>query len=209
MVFTSLGHLINKEMLENCHVQMDGTKAVGIDGVTKEEYGRNLEENLEALIESLKKKSYKPKPARLEMCIRDSYQPAQAASGKYTGTYTKTWSVSSNMTVTIKPSYSVIVNKVTSTKVRLQLEKLGVNGSPIYATAPITAKRKGNTVSFKWKDTWGNSGTGTLKLYKGYVKLKVKQTYTARWNRSTLDTSGKYMKIYRQSGNTKMDNIDL
>ena len=31
MVFTSLGHLINKEMLENCHVQMDGTKAVGID----------------------------------------------------------------------------------------------------------------------------------------------------------------------------------
>ena len=137
------------------------------------------------------------------------YQPAQAASGKYTGTYTKTWSVSSNMTVTIKPSYAVIVNKVTSTKVRLQLEKLGVNGSPIYATAPITAKRKGNTVSFKWKDTWGNSGTGTLKLYKGYVKLKVKQTYTARWNRSTLDTSGKYMKIYRKSGNTKMDNIDL
>ena len=137
------------------------------------------------------------------------YQPTQAASGKYTGTYTKTWSVSSNMSVTIKPSYSVIVNKVTSTKVRLQLEKLGVNGSPIYATAPITAKRKGNTVSFKWKDTWGNSGTGTLKLYKGYVKLKVKQTHTARWNRSTLDTGGKYMKIYRKSGNTKMDNIEL
>ena len=102
-----------------------------------------------------------------------------------------------------------LYSNITSTKVRLQLEKLGVNGSPIYATAPITAKRKGNTVSFKWKDTWGNSGTGTLKLYKGYVKLKVKQTYTARWNRSTLDTSGKYMKIYRQSGNTKMDNIDL
>ena len=51
----------------------------------------------------------------------------EAASGKYIGTYTKTWSVSSNMTVTIRPSYSVIVNKVTSTKVRLQLEKLGVN----------------------------------------------------------------------------------
>ena len=137
------------------------------------------------------------------------YQPAQAASGKYTGTYTKTWSVSSNMSVTIKPSYSVIVNKVTSTKVRLQLEKLGINGSPIYATAPITAKRKGNTVSFKWNDTCGNSGTGTLKLYKGYVKLKVKQTHNARWNRSTLDTNGKYMKIYRKSGNTKMDNIVL
>ena len=72
MVFTSLGHLINKEMLENCHVQMDGTKAIGIDGVTKEEYGRNLEENLEALIESLKKKSYKPKPARLVEIPKDN-----------------------------------------------------------------------------------------------------------------------------------------
>ena len=143
------------------------------------------------------------------MIIVTLYQPAQAASDKYTGIYTKTWSVSSNMTVTIKPSYSVIVNRVTSTKIRLQLEKLGVNGSPIYATAPITAKRKGNTVSFKWKDTWGNSGTGTLKLYKGYVKLKVKQTHNARWNRSTLGTNGKYMKIYRKSGNTKMYHIDL
>ena len=26
MVFTSLGHLINKEMLKSCHAQMDGTK---------------------------------------------------------------------------------------------------------------------------------------------------------------------------------------
>ena len=33
MVFTSLGHLINKEMLKNCHAQVDGTKAVGIDGI--------------------------------------------------------------------------------------------------------------------------------------------------------------------------------
>ena len=28
MVFTSLGHLINQEMLKSCHTQMDGTKAV-------------------------------------------------------------------------------------------------------------------------------------------------------------------------------------
>ena len=43
---------------------MDGDKAVGIDGVTKEEYGRKLDENLERLVERLKKKSYKPQPAR-------------------------------------------------------------------------------------------------------------------------------------------------
>lgn len=64
MVFTSIGHLIDKEMLKDCHRKMDGDRAVGIDGVTKEEYGRNLEENLEKLVERLKKKSYKPQPAR-------------------------------------------------------------------------------------------------------------------------------------------------
>ena len=64
MVFTSVGHLINKEMLKRCHEKMDGKKAVGIDRVTKEEYGQKLEENLDRLEERLKKKAYKPKPAR-------------------------------------------------------------------------------------------------------------------------------------------------
>ncbi len=64
MVFTSIGHLINKELLRECHEKMEGDKAVGTDGVTKEEYGRNLEENLENLVEQLKQKSYRPKPAR-------------------------------------------------------------------------------------------------------------------------------------------------
>jgi len=64
MVFTSIGHLINKEMLKECHKRMDGAKAVGIDGVTKEAYGDNLDANLEQLVGRLKAKSYKPKPAR-------------------------------------------------------------------------------------------------------------------------------------------------
>ena len=43
---------------------MDGNKAVGIDGITKEEYGQNLDENLNGLVERLKRKAYKPQPAR-------------------------------------------------------------------------------------------------------------------------------------------------
>jgi group II intron reverse transcriptase/maturase len=43
---------------------MDGKKAVGIDGVTKESYNENLEENLKSLVNRLKTKSYRPKPAR-------------------------------------------------------------------------------------------------------------------------------------------------
>ena len=64
MVFTSIGHLIDVKFLRDCHMMMDGDKAVGIDGITKEDYGRNLDANLVDLVERLKRKSYKPKPAR-------------------------------------------------------------------------------------------------------------------------------------------------
>ena len=64
MVFTSIGHLINKELLRECHEKMDGKKAVGIDGISKEEYGAHLEANLELLEGRIKNKAYKPKPAR-------------------------------------------------------------------------------------------------------------------------------------------------
>lgn len=36
MVFTSMEHLINKELLRVCYKDMDGKKMVGIDGITKE-----------------------------------------------------------------------------------------------------------------------------------------------------------------------------
>lgn len=35
MKFNSIGHLINIEMLKECHYKMDGRKAVGIDGISK------------------------------------------------------------------------------------------------------------------------------------------------------------------------------
>ncbi|ENK0837899.1 group II intron reverse transcriptase/maturase [Clostridium botulinum] len=60
--FTSLYHHINEEMLEQCHKELDGNKAVGIDRVTKHEYGANLEENISGLVIRLKNKSYKPLP---------------------------------------------------------------------------------------------------------------------------------------------------
>lgn len=64
LVFTSLYHLINVEMLKECHTEMDGDKAVGIDGVTKEEYSKDLDDNLQKLVDRLKRKAYIPKPAR-------------------------------------------------------------------------------------------------------------------------------------------------
>ena len=55
--------LINKELLMQCHRELDGSKAVGIDEVTKKEYGENLEQNIKGLVERLKRKSYKPQPS--------------------------------------------------------------------------------------------------------------------------------------------------
>ena len=63
-VFTSIGHLINKEMLENCHSEMEKNKAVGIDGVSKDLYNVNLDNNLERLVDRLKNKSYRPQPVK-------------------------------------------------------------------------------------------------------------------------------------------------
>ena len=59
-VFTSLYHLINAELLKQCHKELDGKKAVGVDKVTKEEYERNLDKNIQDLVRRLKQKSFKP-----------------------------------------------------------------------------------------------------------------------------------------------------
>lgn len=37
-VFNNLGYLINMEMLQECFGSLDGTKAVGIDGINKETF---------------------------------------------------------------------------------------------------------------------------------------------------------------------------
>ncbi|MDI3547476.1 MAG: RNA-directed polymerase [Halanaerobiales bacterium] len=61
--FTSLYHLLNEEMFRECHYEMDGKKAAGIDGVTKAEYDENIDENVSNLVKKLKNFSYRPQPA--------------------------------------------------------------------------------------------------------------------------------------------------
>ena len=62
--FTSLAHLLNVEYLRDCYKSLNRNKAVGIDNVSWEEYGRKVDENLELLVSRLKRKKYKPIPAR-------------------------------------------------------------------------------------------------------------------------------------------------
>jgi len=62
--FTSLAHLLSEDFLKECFWELKRDKASGIDGVTVQEYGVNLEENLKGLVERLKAKRYRPQSVR-------------------------------------------------------------------------------------------------------------------------------------------------
>lgn len=44
--FTSLYHLLNEELLTQCHRELDANKATGVDQITKAMYEGNLESNI-------------------------------------------------------------------------------------------------------------------------------------------------------------------
>ena len=61
---TTLINRVNEESLKEAHRRQKTGKAVGIDGMTKEEYGRNLDENIKELIGRMKSFKYIPQPVR-------------------------------------------------------------------------------------------------------------------------------------------------
>lgn len=64
-VFDNLGHAVDRDLLSECYRQLDGKKAVGIDGETKAAYGKKLEGNLEDLLARIRRNAYKPQASRL------------------------------------------------------------------------------------------------------------------------------------------------
>lgn len=57
--FGGIYQLLNVENLKYAYSQLNKQAAVGVDQVTYEEYGQNLDENIEDLVRRLKNKSYK------------------------------------------------------------------------------------------------------------------------------------------------------
>ena len=57
-------NMVNAETLKGVHNRQGKNKAHGVDRVTKEEYGENLEANIESLIARMKQFSYRPQPVR-------------------------------------------------------------------------------------------------------------------------------------------------
>lgn|SRR3990167_146501 len=62
--FMSLAHHLNVEFLRDCYNNLDRNKAVGVDSISWEEYGEDLDNKLDILVSSLKSKTYKPQPSK-------------------------------------------------------------------------------------------------------------------------------------------------
>lgn len=67
----NLATYINENTLIASHKQMDRKKAKGIDGVTKDDYSKNLEKNVINLVKRMKSGSYKPNPTRRTYIPKD------------------------------------------------------------------------------------------------------------------------------------------
>ena len=76
MVFGCLMPHINKESLTSCFHALDGKKAVGIDGITKEMYGKNLSGNIDVLLSRMKTMSYRPQAVK-EILIPKDGKPGE------------------------------------------------------------------------------------------------------------------------------------
>ena len=74
------------------------------------------------------------------------------------------------------------------------VEYVGLNASPYYSTGSVIVELdENNSSDFQWTDTWGNSGTGNIRLVDGTeptIKLEMVQTETAEFNRYSLQTGG-------------------
>lgn len=62
--FGNLMHLFNYESLLECFHELDAKKAVGIDGVGKADYKKDLDVNLRDLLKRMKDMAYRPGPVR-------------------------------------------------------------------------------------------------------------------------------------------------
>jgi retron-type reverse transcriptase len=62
--FHALAHLLDVPALERAYPRLRKEAAVGVDGITQEQYGQDLERNLQDLHERLRSQRYRHQPIR-------------------------------------------------------------------------------------------------------------------------------------------------
>lgn len=80
-IIINVMHMFDKESLEDCFNMLDGKKAIGIDGVTKEMYEANLEKNLEDLVLRMKRMGYRPGPVKQVLIPKEGKKGATRPLG--------------------------------------------------------------------------------------------------------------------------------
>lgn len=60
----TLIHALDEKSLKAAHSALVAARATGIDAVTKEEYDEKLQENVDNLLERMKRQAYKPQPVK-------------------------------------------------------------------------------------------------------------------------------------------------
>lgn len=60
----NLMHNVNEETLMSEHRKQNRRKATGVDGISKNQYEENAEENIKELVQRMRKFQYKPKPVK-------------------------------------------------------------------------------------------------------------------------------------------------
>ena len=98
-----------------------------------------------------------------------------------------------------KPNYVVKIKSFKKNVLRFAIGYTGANATPVYTSDSISCTVKNGKASFKYADSWSNKGKGTIKLGKGFVKVKAAQTSAARSNRGTLATGGRYITLKKMS----------
>lgn len=79
--FNSLMHHFNEGSLAACFHELDGTKAVGIDEVTKAQYGEHLDAHLQDLVARMKRMAYRPQPIRQALIPKEGQAGATRPLG--------------------------------------------------------------------------------------------------------------------------------
>ena len=64
MNLQTLIHALDEKSLKAAHSALAADRATGIDAVTKEEYDDKLQENIDNLLEKMKRQAYKPQPVK-------------------------------------------------------------------------------------------------------------------------------------------------
>jgi RNA-directed DNA polymerase len=74
--FECIMHHVNYDLLLDNFKRLDAKKAVGIDGITKADYEKDLDENINTLLEKMKRMAYIPLPVK-EVLIPKDGQPGK------------------------------------------------------------------------------------------------------------------------------------